>query len=606
MRSHRTRRAAVRPVAVAVLSVVVALLMIGLPSIGYPHAATPAVSTAIKPLQSGPPGDKLEFVAQGCPLKELWNVTLFTTTFVNLGSKSALGGGAVPRHVIFTVALGNYTFIAGSPPNFALTPLPPYASSNVDVTGKLTVVDMICQPITESIGLNGTPTLTSPFGGPPLNNTTAHPWGEAFDPSNGCLYVTEDPATPATVGYVTAIGPTPVFNPVESFPTGVASGAGFNPLGIAWAPSYPGAPVAYPGGFLLVADSQSNGLSLFGMPDPNGTSFCWPVLLGTDDAYAYTPNSFSQVPLASPYNVVFGRQAGTAAVKLGAAPGLFYVSWQNGYVAAIAGLAEGRVLANLTDPLGLSYAGPNGYSFSPEGYLEIPNFAGNGWVTSYKIAPTDISPAGAPALGAVSNSAKTLDGALWTVTAPRLQFQPNLTKMAQDVVATSDSNFGINGNIQGGGGASFGDVPGCTPGTPLGGVMGELSFPTALGCLNAVGTTFQPFPANAPLSYGNTWARSTGDVYQVVPLFASNPFPGSPGEVESVTYTQVACGAGCAPGTGAGAGVGLLPIEVIWTSNVIGTVPVNFLGFGSATTGTLVVTAYGSGSVSFLPAFYLA
>jgi len=607
MLGRRTPRTVVRPVAVAVLSVAVALLMLGLPSIGFPQATTPTASAAILPLQSGPPGLKLEFVAQGCPLKELWNVTLFTATFVNLGTKSASGGGAVPAHVVFTVAVGNYTFSPSGPPNFGLTPLPPYVTSKVDVTGKLTVVDLICEPITESFGLNGTPTLPVPAGGPPLNNTTAHPWGEAYDPSNSCLYLTEDPSTPATTGYVTAIGPTPVPGLIMSFPTGVVGTDGFNPLGIAWALSYAGAPTGYPGGFLLVADSQSNELSLFGLPDPNGSTFCWPVLLGAADAYAYAPSAVARVPLSSPYNVVFGHQAGPSAAKLGAAPGLFYVSWQNGYVAAFAGLAEGRVLANLTDPLGLSYAGPNGYAFSPNGYLEIPNFAPNGWVTSYKVAPTDIGPAGAPALGAVTNSAKSLDQVVWTVTAPFLQTQPNATHATRAVVATSDSNFGINGNIQGGGGTSFGDVPGCTPGTPLGGVMGELAFPTALGCLNAVGTTLQPVPANAPLTFGSTWARSTQDVYQVVPYFATNPTPSYPeGEVESVTFTQVGCGLLCAPGTGAGPGVGLYPIEVIWTSNAIGTVPVNFFGLGSATTGTLIVTVYGSGSVAFLPAFYLA
>lgn len=602
MLGRRPRHVPLRPVAAASVSVLVGLLVIGIPSAGLGHGGAPGASAGVVPFQSAP-RVKLEFVAQGCPLKELWDVTLFTSKAVNVGTKSALGGGPLPRHVVFTVVPGNYTFSTSSPPNFAVFPLPPY-TLGVNVSGKLTVVDLICAPVTTSMPLNGTAVFSSnPFVGKTLNNTTARPWGEAYDPVNGCLYVTEDPTTPATVGFVTVIGPTNTSLPI-SFPTGVAPGEGFNPLGLAWAPSYPGAPVAYPGGFLLVADSQSNGLSLFGMTDPNNASFCWPDLLGTVDTYVYAPNGLGPTSLASPYDVVFGRQTGASAVKLGAAPGLFYVSWQNGYVAAFAGLSEGRVVAGLTDPLGLSYGGPNGYSAGPNGYLEIPNFAPNGWVTSYRIAPTDIGPAGAPALGAVSNSAKTLDEPVWTAIAPRLQLEPNASKVVREVVATSDSSMGVNGNLQGGGGTSFGDVPGCALGSPpLGGVMGELAYPTALGCVNAVGTTDQPVPALAPLSFGNTWAASTEDVYQVAPYYPTDPLASFPGFVESVTSTQVACGAACT--TSWGAGVGFGPIEVIWASNALGTVGVDFIGLGSASTGTLIVTAYGEGVVSFLPAFYL-
>ncbi len=387
------------------------------------------------------------------------------------------------------------------------------------------------------------------FGGGPnstLNNTTCRPWGEAFDPVTGCLFVTEDPATPATMGYLTALGPG---NPIFSVPIP----GGDNPQGIAWARAYLGEPAGwstlFPGGILLVADTGSNGLSLFGMKDIPGTPPCLPTFLGTMNFYV---NWNSGAQLASPFDVVFGLKSH-----------LFYVTWYGSNVTgAYSGLTPGCELFNLSKPAGLSY----GY-----GFIYIANFMANGWVTSMLLAPTNVLPGACTT--AVANSAPILDRGVWTTPAPVVFGEPTT---AGPLVATSDANWGIAGNLIG---------TGCATGTPTGAVVGLLNR-ASLACLNSTLLLNGSAPPVTPAlnSYGDTWARTTRHVYTVV----QNLTTATPGMVEATTYSAVF----------ATEPVGITPIEVIWIPSLA-----PFFTPTPATAGMLVVTNLDSGTLTMMTAF---
>jgi hypothetical protein len=337
-----------------------------------------------------------------------------------------------------------------------------------------------------TIPLNGTP-IVLPNGSAigALNNTTGHPWGEVYDAKNFCLYVTEDPSTNPGQGYLTFLGPT-------STPKSIVIPGGMNPTGIALAPAYLGEPaawhLAFPGGILAVADSQSNAVSFFGVPlnTAIGTVGCQPLFLET---VGFVPDW--TVPgqlLQNPYDVVFDTHTG-----------MFYVSWPtSNVVSAFDGPAVGCEFSdNLSTPVGLSV--------DLKGSLNVANFQANGWVTQLATTPIhDAAPGACTHNVPTSVSAKTYDRAEWTVYAPLL-YSNTTTNIGRNIVAVSDSNFNIGGNIVG--------TPPCVVGTPAVTALGELND-AGLPCVSSAASLAPPLPV--PGLYGLAYNAKTHHVIATV------------------------------------------------------------------------------------------
>jgi len=414
-----------------------------------------------------------------------------------------------------------------------------------------------------------------------LNATTAAPWGEAFDSANNCLYVTEDPATVATTGYVTAWGPS---YPVQSF---VIPG-GQNPQGIAWARSFAWEPntwaADYPGGILEVADTGSNAVSVFGVPhasSPAGPAMCDVVWLQTD---SITDSMVSPgTPLQGPWDVVFAAR-----------PGLFYMTWNVSSV--VTGLAGSNPVcetnSDLSNPQGLSYNGGTAINVAndqPAGYVtQVQTFA-------YPYCgPSKSSEPISPGVG----------GAVWTVSAPALAFNNTTLGPTKNVLAVSGSEYGSPGDVAGVTPINTGNPSGCalvnyTPAH----VMEELNQSgVVLGCSNSVRLdgAAPPFPPS-PGAYGNAYSPWTHRVYEVLTSADNTTVPGPGGTLEAVTWSAV---------YETITTNGTRPIEVIDFVPGAGT----FLPTGMtsaaypyydapADDGTLVVTNWGSGTLLIAPAF---
>lgn len=397
--------------------------------------------------------------------------------------------------------------------------------------------------------INGTSNL--------LNNTTAHPWGETYSSVTHCLYVTEDPMTPATMGYVTVLGPSYA---TLSYPIW----GGDNPEGIAWAARYAGEPTAwtakYTGGILEVADSQSSAISVFGIWDVSTTLTCGALrLLQTD----LLPNYVTGGLLVEPFDVVFA-----------ASSGLFYTTW---YASSMVTATAGSNLicetnTNLVEPTGLSYGLVNG-----KPAIAVANFQANGWVTAfYGLAASN-------PCGISTMSLAELDRSEWTVFAPKLMGTSTSGVVNHtSVIAVSDANYGIGSNLYG---------SGCTLGLPLSHVMAELKPAVGLGCSNSVAldTSLPPNPG----ALGITYSTYTTLVYEVLSAAA---------QLCAVTYNHVAV---CVPTLGSKS------IEVIWFVPPAATVgspptpppsPTPYYNT-PAGDGTLVVTDWGSGNLFFSNAF---
>ena len=415
-----------------------------------------------------------------------------------------------------------------------------------------------------------------------LNTTTAAPWGEAFDAVNNCVYVTEDPSTPSTMGYVTAWGPS--FSP-QSYPIP----QGDNPQGIAWAKSFAWEPstwsTSYRGGVLEVADSGSNAISVFGIPYSPGTTGhpaapgqCGVVWLQTGHVTNAVASPGGQ-PLQDPWDVVFASS-----------PGLFYVTWAAS--SAVTAMSGSNLVCETTSGL----SNPEGLSYNGAGAINVANNQSNGWVTQI---PTKAF----PYCGYSTTSSPTLDGAIWTVSAPKLASSNSSVSPTKNVVAVSDSNYGTAGNLMGDSPINTG-TGGCSGGTPVGHVMGELNA-VGLGCSDSValdGAT--PIAPPSPGAYGNAYSTFTQRVYEVLNSNdnSSTPSLATPGgTLEAVTWSAVYETISTQ---------GTQPIDVIWF--VPGTGTFATTGATSFTTpyynapagdGTLVVTNWGSGSLLVSPTF---
>jgi YVTN family beta-propeller protein len=232
-------------------------------------------------------------------------------------TKTGNGPGTLglPGSLGFTTPAGtlSWTLVAPQPLDFTLSP----TSGIVTVSNRTITVTLYCTPASRTISLCDT-IITSPNGSiiGHLNRTAdCHPWGEAYDPDNGCLYVTEDPMTsPASQGYLTYLGPS------QRTPTSLVIPGGLNPQGIAWARSYYGEPVPwvsfFPDGILMIADSGSNSVSVFGLGIPGlsgNRSSCFAEFIQTDSNLT---NWVNGAQLTDPWDVVFDAQTG-----------LFYVTW---------------------------------------------------------------------------------------------------------------------------------------------------------------------------------------------------------------------------------------------------------------------------------------
>ncbi len=441
---------------------------------------------------------------------------------------------AAIRRVVVVAMIGSLLVIATAP-GAGVRAVPAVEQDRV---GPSTTV------IVNTTNLCSTP-IELPNGttGGTLNNITCHPWGEAFDPVNRCLYVTENPASPATTGYLTTLGlsqATPVSFPIWG---------GDNPEGIAWARAYLGEPsnlvTYFSGGVLLIADSGSNGLSLFGLT-PNSTKpLCWPTFLGTESFYV---NWHNGTPLVSPFDVAFARTSR-----------LFYVTWYgSSVVGAYSGLNPGcQIYINVSAPAGLSF----GY-----GSIYIANFQDNGWVTALPAVTSNALPG---LCGPVTTSAPILDRPIWTTPAPALDEAPSGTPT---MIATSDGDWSVPRNVQGL------PISGCALGTPSSNVAGYLSR-SSLACIDSVNLPSLVSPP-VRLSYGDTYAPTTHHVYTVLQ---------SLGDLTATGYLD-----------NIGVyGVGSMPVEVVWfpSPNVY-----PFLGPGDPT-GEVVVTNWGSGTLTQLTAY---
>jgi hypothetical protein len=421
-----------------------------------------------------------------------------------MASSTSVGGTGSVGRAVGVVPPGSGGIPAGFPTVHRSVPLP---------------------PPNFTIPLNGTPVInwTGNVTGH-LNSTTGRPWGEAYDTLNRCLYVTDDPSTPSTQGYLTWLGPTTGYAPTsQQIP--LAGGPAWNPQGIAWAPSLAGPAswtAAFRGGILMIADTASNSVSFYGIPASTAAPTCQPKFLQTDIGI----NSITGALLLGPWDVVFDAHSR-----------LFYVTWvASNVVQAWSGSSGGcEFFSNLSNPSGLST--------DPRGRLEVANFQPNGWVTEFTTFPGDIAPwticAGNPN-AIISNPGKELDRSVWTTYATYL-LGTNGTAGAKNIVAVSDSNWNIAGNLQGG----------CAPvGAPQTHVMAELND-GPLNCVNSVKLD-APAPPN-PGAFGIAYNVRTHHVLEVL---------AATGHVEGVNFNAVTGAVVSAPGCPVSAGY--CSVEVIW------------------------------------------
>jgi hypothetical protein len=379
-----------------------------------------------------------------------------------------------------------------------------------------------------TISLNGTPIInwTGNLSGV-LNNTTGHPWGETYDTANGCMYVTEDPVGVGP-GYLTWLGP-----PTGYAPTSQLIPGALNPQGIAWARAYLGEPAyqlaAYKAGIIMIADTGSNSVSVYGIPLVNffGTVNCQPTFIQTDGVLY---NTVTGGLLVNPWDVVFDARSH-----------LFYVTFEMapGVVAAFSGSNQGcEFFAHLTDPVGLSV--------DAAGSLEVANFAANGWVTEFLTAGNQfLATCPGNANAKVSSAPGQLDRSVWTTYAPLLLPSSGTTGV-KSVVAVSDSNWGIGGNLAGPG------VPiaaGCVPGGPVAHETAILKDGT-LVCVNSV--QLDAAGAPNPGAFGIAYNTKTHHVLEVM---------SEAGTVEAVDLTAVTSTTTAATGCPIS---GTCSIEVIW------------------------------------------
>jgi hypothetical protein len=403
------------------------------------------------------------------------------------------------------------------------------------------------------IALNGTP-IISPNGTVigSLNNSTAHPWGEAYDPLNHCLYVTEDPMTATGKAYLTFLGPT---NPV---PTTLVIPGASDPQGIAWAVNFMGEPAAYATAFrygvLAIADTGSNSISLYGVPlTTSANANCKPVFLGTGIGYF---DYSSGALLATPWDIVFDLHTH-----------LFYVTWESSNVVlALSGLAMGcEFLGNTSSPVGLST--------DPAGNLLVANFMPNGWITQFRTTPGlagDALPATICVGASVAKvSPPIMDLPVWPVYAPLLY--PLRGTVLRNLVAVSDSSFNWPANLQG---------VGCSLAAPATHVMAELND-TGLGCSNSVKLDAAPPPLVSPGAFGIAYNTITHHVLEVL---------NEQGVVEGVDYTTVVLSAAAAPAAHV-----YESVEVIWFDP--NTVASRAFYNWAATGGSMVVTNWAVGTL---------
>jgi len=388
-----------------------------------------------------------------------------------------------------------------------------------------------------------------------LNATNGRPWGETYDPVDGCMYVTESPSTPSTQGYITWLGPVTGYLPTsQQIPT--AGGPAFNPQGIAWALRYLGEPAAwinsFRAGILMIADTGSNTVSFYGITGMStaGTVSCQPQFLQTDVGI----NWLSGANLLGPWDVVFDARSH-----------LFYVTWSN---------------SNAVQAWGVSLPGceffrylsvPVGLSTDAAGRLEIANFQANGWVTQYVVSPLNIFPGvcAGNANAIFSSSPGQLDRSVWTVYAPLLLGNNTSTRGAKAVVAVSDANWNVAGNLVG---------AGCVLGSPATHVMGELKD-GSLACLNSV-----KLDGAAPLNpgaYGIAYNPLTRHVLEVL---------SATGQVEAVNYNAHLAPATAAVGCPTSGPSPLCSVEVIWFGAPAGSwYPGNTMAVTNWGVGTLYI-----------------
>ena len=550
-----------------------------------------------------------------CPNKTAWKIT-FSGALNGKTFKTSKGGKGAGPAVVKVLAGINYTWTAAVNPNDPFTFVP--SNGSLFVTGNTTLT-LLCQPKTYLVDLNNTLIAPNPvIGG---NISAAHPWGEAYDSENSCLYVTEDtPASSTSTGFVTAIGPS--FTPLN-YPT-----MGNSPYGIAWGPlkelDVRGLGLSatqlrvfdkeFLGGMLLVANYQSSTISVFAV-GATKTGACGITLVQVDGY-----GNSAGLSLSNPFDIVFDS-----------AVGVFYVTWAaSSYVTGLVDSTEiCSTNANLTggEPLGLSYNGLPGKLAD----INVAVFAANGWDTQIHTIP------GAANLCAPdAASAAIFDRAIWTTSAPKIM-QNNTSFSPWNVIAVSDSNYGISGNVEGnnfnagapnhqqnaGNGCTYA-WPGAagTPPFPVGHVMGELN--STLSCSNAVALdgnltngpaaaapfTDPPYPSNAGFAGGAlavNYSAYTQRAYDVLSAPGNRIFSGPLvgfSTLEAVTWSAVYETVSTR---------GTLAVDVIWFVPTAGHGrPTCVLGAAAcanpyfdmpAKDGTLIVTNWGSGTLMVSPAF---
>jgi len=402
-------------------------------------------------------------------------------------------------------------------------------------------------PANYLIPLLGTPIYLSNVT---LNTTEDHPWGETYSSLNGCLYVTENPTTALTPGFVTETGPG---NAPLSFPIP----GGDNPQGIAWARTFTGEPAYwithYKLGILETANTGTNSITIFGI-EPATLRCGILVPLQTDQLPDYITGGL----LASPWDVVFATT-----------PGFFYTTWANSsMVTATEGsnlVCETDANATLAYPAGLSWDGVGGAKDA----VAVANLQPTGWVTVLS------GLSAADPCGVFTNSPHVLDESIWTAFAPKVIGSANGTVGYSKAIAVTDSFTNTGGDVVG--------PPACTLGAPTSHVLGYLSPTAGLPCVNSV--DLDPAGAPSPGAYGAAYSSYTDHVYDVLHINA---------QLQSVTYNAVSASVL----TG-----GKLPVEVIWFVPLPGTSAPAPSPPPSATPyyntpagdGTLVVTDWASG-----------
>jgi hypothetical protein len=493
-----------------VIAMTCSMAIVGLNVFGKLAEAAPASTLATPGVRADP---AVVFIAPGCPPGAHWGV--------KLGLVTKVGNG--PGPLTFPVAYGTYSWslVPPQPANFALGPpsgsvtLSPLAGPSV------VTVTLSCTAASGVVNLNGTP-IVAPNGTVigTLNGSTSHPWGEAYDPVNGCLYVTEDPmTTPATQGFLTSFG---TFQP----PTSVTIPGGLNPQGIAWSASYYGEPAIwkaiYHDGVVLIADTGSNAVSLFGLGLP-GAVTCHPTFLGTD---SFVPNWATGALLNSPWDVTYDPHSM-----------LFYVTWDmvSGVVGAFSGLSPGCEFLTGT-------ADPNGLSVDRAGALEVANDVAIGWVTGLTTTPVLDSVPGPCTGAAVGSLPAELDQPTFTAYAT-LVIGNGSTK-AFGIIGASDSGYGVPPDLIG-----PGVPPACLSGPPPANhILAELQDPT-LACKNAVSVDPATPPPASPGAYGLAYNSYTHHFLEVL---------NAAGEVEAVDYTFAFPAIHVAPAAA------FQSVEVIW------------------------------------------